>query len=112
MAQVYKRLGAIAASGTMGTADILSTCPAGTQAVVSTITVCNTAATAATFRIAINTTSSFPVTAGYLVYGATVPANDTVTLTLGVTMDATNNRLLVSASANTVAVSAFGVEIS
>lgn len=112
MPQNYRRLGAIAAGGTIGTADLLYTCPTATQAIISTITVCNTAATAATYRIAVHTATTFPTTAGYLVFGASIPANDTVTLTLGVTMDATNNRLLVSASANTVAFSAFGVEIT
>ena len=42
MATVYKRLGAIASTGTIGTADTLYTVPAATAAVVSTITVCNT----------------------------------------------------------------------
>lgn len=112
MPSTYKRLGAIASSGVIGTADTLYTCPTATSAVVSTITVCNTAATAATYRIAVHTGTTFPTTAGYLVFGASIPANDTITLTLGVTMDATNNRLLCSASANTVAFSAFGVEIT
>jgi len=111
MATVYKRLGAIASTGTIGTADTLYTVPAATAAVVSTISICNTAATTATYRIAVSTTTSF-VTAGYLVYGATVPANDTVFITIGATLDATNKYLLCSASAATVSFSAFGSEIS
>lgn len=106
----YKRLGAIASTGTIGTADATYTL-VGTAAVISTIAVCNTAATSATFRIAISSTSSF-VAAGYLVYGATVAANDTVMLTCGFTMDSTNKYLLTSASASTVSFSVFGSEIS
>ncbi len=108
---VYKRLGAIASTGTIGTADTLYTCPSATATVVSTISVCNTAATTATYRIAISTTTSF-VAAGYIVYNASVAANDTVMITVGVTLDATNKYLLCSASASTVSFSAFGSEIS
>ena len=111
MATTYKRLGAIASTGTIGTGDTTYTVPAATAAVISTISVCNTAASAATYRIAISTTTSF-VTAGYIVYNATVAANETVLLTCGFTMDTTNKYLLTSASASTVSFSVFGSEIS
>ena len=111
MPQTYKRLGAIASTGTIGTADTVYTVPSATSAVLSTIAVCNTAATAATYRIAISTTTSF-VAAGYLAYNATIAPNDTVFLTCGFTLDATNKYLLTSASASTVSFSVFGSEIS
>lgn len=111
MATVYKRLGAIASTGTIGTGDTLYTVPSATAAVVSTIAICNTAATSATYRIAISTTTSF-VAAGYIIYGATVAANDTVFLTCGFTLDATNKYLLTSASASTVSFTVYGSEIS
>ena len=113
--KTYKRLGAIASSGVIGTADTLyaASGTAGTSTVVSTIAITNTAATSATYRIAIHTGTAFPGTAaGYLVYGASVPANDTVFLTLGVVLDPTNRYLICSASTNTIAFSAFGVENS
>ena len=111
MAEVYKRLGAIASTGTIGTADTLYTCPAATAAVISTITVCNTSSSAATFSIAVSTTTSF-VASGYIVYQASIAGNDTVGLTFGATLDATNKYLLCSASAATVSFSVFGSEIS
>lgn len=111
MATVYKRLGAIASTGTIGTADTLYTVPASTATVVSTITVCNTSASAATFSISVSTTTSF-VAAGYIVYQASIAGNDTVGLTFGATLDATNKYLLCSASAATVSFSVFGSEIS
>ena len=111
MATVYKRLGAIASIGTIGTGDTTYTCPAATAAVISTITICNQGSNGATYRIAISTTTSF-VAAGYLVYNATVAANETVFLTCGFTLDATNKYLLTSASASTVSFSVFGSEIS
>lgn len=111
MPTTYKRLGAISSTGTIGTADVLYTCPAATAAVVSSITVCNQSSATATFTIGVNTTSSYAAS-GYLVFQATVAGNDTVALTLGVTLDATNDVLLCSASASTVSFSAFGSEIS
>lgn len=105
----YKRLGAVASSGTIGTADVLYACPASTGALTSTIAVCNTSASDATFRIGVSTTTSFQA-AGYLVYGATVPANDSVFLTLAATLDPTAAYLLCSASSSAVSFSAFGME--
>ena len=107
----YKRLGAIASTGTIGTADTLYTVPAATATVVSTITICNTSSSAATYTIGISTTTSYAA-AGYIVYQATIAGNDTVGLTFGATLDATNKYLLCSASASTVSFSAFGSEIS
>lgn len=113
MATTYKRLGAVQSGGVIGTADTLYTAQstAGTSTVVSTIAICNTASTSATYRVGISTTTAF-ATAGYLVYGGTVPANDTIFLTIGVTLDPTNRYLLCSGSANTISFSAFGAENS
>lgn len=113
MATTYKRLGAIASTGTITTADTLYTASAtaGTSTVLSTIAVCNTAATSATYRICINTSAAFAA-AGYLVFGGTVAANDTVFLTIGAVLDPTNKYLVCSASASTVSFSAFGAENS
>jgi hypothetical protein len=105
----YKRLGAVDLGGTVGTAETIYTCPASTAAVVSTIVVCNRGATSATYRVGVSTTTSYE-TSGYLVYGATVPANDTVFLTVGVVLDATNDNLLASSDSTDVSVSVFGVE--
>lgn len=111
MATTYKRLGAVASSGVIGTADTLYTVPAATATVVSTISICNTSASSATYSIAVSTTTSF-VTAGYVVYQATIAGNDTVGLTFGMTLDATNKYLLCSSSASTTVFSAFGSEIA
>ena len=111
MATVYKRLGAIASTGVIGTADTVYICPAATAAVVSTITVCNTSASAATFTISVSTTTSHQA-AGYIVYQASIAGNDTVGLTFGATVDAVNKYILCSASAATVSFSVFGSEIT
>lgn len=113
MSQVYKRLGALQSTGTLTTADQLYVAPttSGTSTVLSTIAICNRGTTNRTYRLCINSTSAFAA-AGYLVYEATVAANDTVFLTLGVTLDPTNRFLLCSASSSEVSFSAFGVENS
>lgn len=111
MANTYKRLGAAAGNGTIGTAATLYTCPAATAAVVSSITVCNASATPYTYTIAVHTATSYAAGA-YVVYQATIGANDTVTLTQGLTLDATNKYLLVSSSNAAVNFQVFGVEIS
>lgn len=113
MATTYKRLGAIASTGTITTADTLYTASgtAGTSTVLSTIAICNQAASSATYRICINTSAAF-ATAGYIAYGLTVPANDTIFLTIGGALDPTNRYLMCSASASTVSFSVFGAENS
>ena len=113
MASTPKRLGAITASGTIGTAQTLyaASATADTSTVTSTIVVCNTSASAATYRLCVSTSTSFEAS-GYLVYGDTIAANDAKFLTLGVTLDPSARYLLCSASASAVSFSVFGVENS
>jgi hypothetical protein len=85
--------------------------PASTQAVCSTVTICNTASSATTYRIAVRPAGASIANQHYLAYDAALPANDTATLTLGVTLAATDVVSVYAASAN-VAFSAFGVEIT
>lgn len=105
----YKRLGAVDLGGTIGTAEVIYDCPDATAAVVSSIVICNRDSVVHTYRIGVSTTTSYE-DSGYLVYGATVPANDSIFLTVGVVLDATNDNLLASADSTLVSVSAFGVE--
>lgn len=112
MPTVYKRLGAAQGNGVIGTAANIYTCPAATATVVSTITICNTSATAATFTIGISTASATFQAGGYLVYQGSIAGNDTIGLTFGATLDATNCFLVASSSAATVSFSVFGSEIS
>lgn len=109
MPQAHKVLGQSNPSAT--TLTTLYTAPASTQAVCSTITICNTASSATTYRIAVRPAGASIATSQYLAYDAALPANDTATLTLGVTLAATDVLSVYAASAN-VAFSAFGVEIT
>jgi hypothetical protein len=85
--------------------------PSSTTVVVSTITVCNQAATAATFRIAVRPNAETLAAKHYVAYDSTVAANDTTALTLGITLDAADV-ITVYASSTTVSFNAFGSEIS
>ena len=109
MPQAHKVLGqSNPASQTLTT---LYTAPASTQAIGSTLSVCNLAATAATYRVAVRSAGASIANSQYLVYDSTVGANDTVVLTLGLTLAATDV-VSVYASSASVAFSLFGVEIT
>ena len=112
MAEAYKRLGSVTSNGTIGTAQTLITAvPASTSVVASTIVICNQAATSATYRLAYSAGTTYASTNDYIVFGATIAANDSVMLTIGITL-ATTTYLLFSASAATVSAIAFGTEIT
>ncbi len=92
------------------TATDIYTVPAGREATISTITICNQAAAAATFRIAVRKAGAALIAAQYISYDITVAANDTTALTLGVTMTATDV-LTVYGSTATLSFNAFGAEV-
>jgi glucose-6-phosphate dehydrogenase assembly protein OpcA len=109
MATVYKVLGQSNPAATTNTT--LYTVPSSTSAVVSTITICNQASSAATYRIAVRPAGASIAAQHYVVYGATVAASDTTALTLGVTL-ATTDVITVYASTATLSFNAYGSEIS
>jgi uncharacterized membrane protein YgdD (TMEM256/DUF423 family) len=113
MTNTYKRIGAMAAAGASATPNTLyaASATAGTSTIISTVAICNTTSTIQTYRVCISTTAEFQ-TNGYLVFDGSVSGNDSIFLSLGVTLDPTNRYLLASASSNTVVFSAFGVENS
>lgn len=108
MATTYKVLGQSNPAATTDTT--LYTVPASTQTVISTITVANLGTTG-TFRIAIRPDGATIANQHYVVYDATLNANDTVTFTLGVTIDA-SDVVTVRASNTSFAFQAFGSEIA
>jgi hypothetical protein len=109
MAITYKVLAQSAPSATTNT-DIY-TVGAGKQATVSTVTVCNRAASSATYRIAIRVAGSALSNEEYIAYDATVPANDTIALTLGVTLGAADVVTVYASTAN-LSINLFGAEIA
>jgi hypothetical protein len=105
----YKTLGQAAPAATTSTD--LYTVPAATEAIVSTITIANRAATDATFRISQSLTGAALANKDYLIYDATIPASGFITLTLGITMAATDKLRVYASSAN-ISFNAFGTEIA
>ncbi len=108
MATTYKVLGQVAPSAT--TATTLDTVPSATQCVVSTIAVCNRAATAATYRIAIRPGGATLANEHYIAYDSTVAANDSTMITIGITLGAADV-ITVYASTADLSFNAFGSEI-
>jgi hypothetical protein len=109
MPTTYKVLGQVAPSATTNTA--LETVPSATQVVVSTIAVCNRAATAATYRIAVRPAGATLANEHYIAYDAPLAANDSTFITIGITLGATDVITVYASSAN-LSFSAFGSEIS
>lgn len=114
MPVAYKQLGAAAGNGTIATGAQLyaASATAGTSTVISSIVICNTSSSSATYTIAVNTATATYANGRYVVFQATIAGNDTVALTLGLVLDPTNRFLNVSSSANTVNFSAYGAENS
>ena len=108
MAVSYKVLGqSYPAAATTTTIYTVGT---GTAAVVSTIVVCNQTSTSATYRIAIKPTADTLSTLHYVAYNAVVPALDSVSLTVGMTLGAAENIIVYSSNSST-SFNAFGTEI-
>jgi glucose-6-phosphate dehydrogenase assembly protein OpcA len=109
MPTAYKVLGQSNPAAT--TATSLYTVPAATDAVVSSISIANLAASDAAFRIAVRPAGATLANVHYLAYDVTVGANDTTIITVGITLDATDVITVYASTANLV-FHAYGSEIS
>ena len=109
MAITYKVLGQ--SNPSANTNSDLYTVPASTSAVCSTIVICNQAASAATFRIAVRPAGAAIATQQYISYDTNVNANDSITMTIGITL-ATTDIITVRANTTTVSFNLFGSELT
>ena len=107
MAQSHKVLGQVSPSA----ATLTTLYTASTQAVCSTLTICNTTATAMTYRVAVRPAGASIATQHYIVSDSSVAAYDSIFLTLGISLAATDV-VSVYASATGAAFSLFGVEVT
>ena len=110
MATAYK-YAQVQGTASTGTYATLYNTPSATEAVISSLVITNQASSDVTVRIGLDTTAGTPGASEWLVYDAVVAGNDTVALTLGVTLDA-GKYVRVSSSADTCNFSAFLSEIS
>jgi hypothetical protein len=109
MANAYKILGQSAPDATTNT-DVY-TVPSSTSAVLSTIVVCNRAASAGTYRLAARPAGATIANQHYLAYNTPIAANDSTTLTIGITLGETDVITAYCSTAN-MSVSVFGTEMS
>jgi D-alanyl-D-alanine carboxypeptidase len=109
MTTTYKVLGQSTPAATTSTA--LYTVPASTQAIVSTISVCNQTSTDATFRISVSVNGATLSAKEYIAYDATVRGNGFLTFTLGISLGAADV-IRIYASSTGLSFSAFGTELS
>lgn len=110
MATTYKAL-QVQGTASTGTYATLYNTGASTEAVISSILICNTSGSNVTFRIGLDETEGTPGSSEWLVYDSTVSGNETLCLTLGVCLQ--NSRYIrVSSSSTSLTFSAFVSEIS
>ena len=109
MTTTYKILGQ--SNPTANVLTTVYTVPSSTQTVVSTVTVCNQSSVAATFRLAVQPANAAIASKHYVNYDTPLPGNDTIALTLGMTLGATDV-ISANASTGTISFNVFGSEIS
>ena len=110
MPTTYKVLGQSVPANTNAT-DVY-TVPSATSAVVSTIVVANITSTNYTYRIAVRPAGASIANQHYLAYDVTCAANDSVTLTLGITLAATDVITVRSSNATSLVFNVFGCELT
>jgi glucose-6-phosphate dehydrogenase assembly protein OpcA len=109
MPKSYKILGQAAPSATTNTT--LYTVPSATEAVVSSIVIANRTSSQATYRIALRPAGATIENKNYIAYDVVVDASDSTTLTLGITLAATDV-ITVYASTENLSFNALGSEIT
>jgi hypothetical protein len=108
MATTYSVLGQLVGSAGLQS---LYTAGASEQAIISTVTIANRGTTAQTYRVAVRPDGASIANQHYLAYDSICPANDTIALTLGITLDG-NDVLSVYSSNADLTFNAFGAEIN
>lgn len=109
MPTVYKVLGQSSPASTTS-ADVY-TVPSSTEAIVSTIVVANRGSSTGTYRLSVRPNGASIANQHYIAYDVPLGANDSVALTLGITIDA-SDVISVYASSGDFSFNVFGSEIS
>ena len=109
MAITYKVLGQASPAATTNTA--LYTVPAYMAAATSTLSICNQNATDARFRVAVQPANASIQFKHYIAYDTLLPAYETISLTIGMTL-ATTDVVTVYANTTNISFNLFGSEIN
>jgi hypothetical protein len=83
----------------------------GIETVVSTIVIANRDSSAGSFRLSVRPNGAAQADQHYIAYDVPIAANDSTTLTLGITMDAADVLTAYCSSAD-MSINVFGTEIS
>jgi len=110
MPTVYKVLGQSAPANTSNAN--LYTVPASTSAIVSTLAIANTTATAALAEVYVRIAGAAAATSNAILYDVPIAGNSIATFTLGITLAATDIITIQTGTANALTFTAFGSEIS
>ena len=105
----YKVLGQSAPAAT--TPSDLYTVPSSTSAVCSTLVIANRAAASGTVRVSVRPAGAVQANQHYLLYDSTVAANNSLYLTIGMSL-ATTDVVTVYASSANFSFTLFGSEIT
>lgn len=99
----YKNTNVAAPAASVSTYATLYSTGASTTAVISSIIICNTSASNVLYRIGLDTIAGTPDIAlgEFIAYDATVAANDTICMTIGLAMGNTQH-IRVSAGSTTI----------
>jgi hypothetical protein len=108
MAITYKVLGQ--ANPAANVLTTVYTVPAGNSAVISTIMVCNQSSGNLTYRLAVQPGNAAISSSHYIAYDATVTAKDSIGLTLGITLAATDV-ISANCSGANISINVFGSEM-
>lgn len=108
MPSIYKVLGQTVPAANTQTA--VYTVPAATQAVISTINVCNISGSNALFRIAVQVANASLTNAQYIAYDTALPSNDAIAITTGLTLG--NSDVISVYATQNVSFSVFGSQIT
>lgn len=92
-------------------ATLIYTVPAATNAVISSITVCNRSAVGTDFSIAVRPGGAALANQHYLAWGVPIGSYDVYAMTLGITLEATDEVDVYNTLA-TLTFQLFGVEIT
>ena len=109
MPALYKVLGQVMPIANTFTE--LYTVPAGANAIVSTINLCNTTASNVSFRLAVRPGGATLLARHYLAFEAPITGQDAIALSLGITLGQTDVLTGFSIQGN-VAMNVFGTELT
>jgi hypothetical protein len=107
--ETLKILGQTSPAATTNTT--LYTVPTKTQAVISTLAVANTTNASVTIRVFIVKSGASAAQTNALYYELSIPANETLAATMGITL-AASDAIVVYASTTNVVFHAFGNEVA